>query len=147
MMIDAVMYGMMPRANRANWVSAPPENRVRKPSTPAPSSAWVFRFWTASRSMPGAGTADPARYTARMKITNRIFLRRSDTDATRARLFRLWNTCSPGGGDSADRVDQRLVNWLPLAGGRRSPHGRARVPTVPPAAVMASTRADERGVG
>src|SRR3546814_14319495 len=93
--------------------------------------------------MPGAGTAEPARYRARMAITNRILLRRSETDATRARLFRLWNTCSPGGGGSADQVDQRLVNWLPLAGGRRSPHGRGRVSTVPPAAVIASTAGAE----
>ena len=34
MMIDAVMYGMIPSANTANWVSAPPENSCRKPSTP-----------------------------------------------------------------------------------------------------------------
>ena len=30
----AVMYGMIPSPNTANWVSAPPENRLRKPSTP-----------------------------------------------------------------------------------------------------------------
>ena len=29
-----VMYGMIPSANTANWVSAPPENSWRKPSTP-----------------------------------------------------------------------------------------------------------------
>ena len=29
MMIDAVMYGMIPSANRANWVSAPPEKSCR----------------------------------------------------------------------------------------------------------------------
>ncbi len=29
-MIDAVMYGMIPRAKMANWVSAPPENSCRK---------------------------------------------------------------------------------------------------------------------
>ena len=33
-MIDAVMYGMMPRANTATRLSAPPENRLRKPTTP-----------------------------------------------------------------------------------------------------------------
>ena len=31
MMIEAVMYGMIPSANTANWVSAPPENSCRKP--------------------------------------------------------------------------------------------------------------------
>ena len=35
-MIDAVMYGMMPSANTATRASAPPENRSRKPTTPAP---------------------------------------------------------------------------------------------------------------
>ena len=34
MMIDAVMYGMIPRAKMANWLSAPPENRLRNPSVP-----------------------------------------------------------------------------------------------------------------
>ena len=38
MMIDAVMYGMMPRANTATRLSAPPENRLRKPTTPPPRS-------------------------------------------------------------------------------------------------------------
>ncbi len=56
MMIDAVMYGMIPRAKMANWVSAPPEKSWRKPTTPPPLSAWRFSSSTASRSMPGAGT-------------------------------------------------------------------------------------------
>ena len=34
MMIDAVMYGMIPRAKMANWLSAPPENRLRNPMVP-----------------------------------------------------------------------------------------------------------------
>ena len=34
MMIDEVMYGMIPSAKTANCVSAPPENRFRKPRTP-----------------------------------------------------------------------------------------------------------------
>ena len=33
MMIDAVMYGMIPRKNTATFVSAPPEKRSRKPTT------------------------------------------------------------------------------------------------------------------
>ena len=36
MMIDAVMYGMIPSAKIANWVSAPPEKSWRKPTTPPP---------------------------------------------------------------------------------------------------------------
>src|SRR5918994_316710 len=34
---------------------------------------------------------------------------------------------------------QRLANWLPLAGGRRSPHGFGSTSTEPPAAVMAAS--------
>ena len=61
MMIDDVMYGMIPSANTANWVSAPPENSWRKPSTPAPCSAWRFSSCTASKSMPGSGMCEPKR--------------------------------------------------------------------------------------
>ena len=39
MMIDAVMYGMIPRKKMATLVIAPPENRSRKPTTP-PLFAW-----------------------------------------------------------------------------------------------------------
>ena len=54
MMIDAVMYGMMPSAKTATRRSAPPENRSRNPATPAvPDSK---NFWSASRSTPGTGT-------------------------------------------------------------------------------------------
>ena len=35
-MIDAEMYGMIPRANTERRESAPPENRSRKPKTPPP---------------------------------------------------------------------------------------------------------------
>ena len=38
---------------------------------------------------------------------------------------------------------QRLVNWLPLAGGRPCPNGIGKVSTVPPAAVMAASAALE----
>ena len=58
MMIELVMYGMIPSANTANWVSAPPENSLRKPSTP-PCSAWSSSCLTASKSMPGTGTWAP----------------------------------------------------------------------------------------
>ena len=58
-MIDAVMYGMMPRANTATRLSAPPENRLRNPTTPAPpSSKNCFR---AVMSIPGTGTYAPKR--------------------------------------------------------------------------------------
>ena len=63
MMIDAVMYGMIPSANTANWVIAPPENTCRKLRTP-PWSARFCRSFSAPRSMPGTGTWDPNRYRA-----------------------------------------------------------------------------------
>ena len=48
MMMEAVMYGMMPSANTANWVSAPPENSVRKANTPPVCSAWDWNCCTAA---------------------------------------------------------------------------------------------------
>ena len=54
MMIDAVMYGMIPRAKMANWLSAPPENRLRNPSVPCVSAAFWSCF-TAWKSTPGTG--------------------------------------------------------------------------------------------
>ena len=43
MMIDAVMYGMIPRKKTETLVIAPPENRSRKPTTPE----LVDWFWSA----------------------------------------------------------------------------------------------------
>ncbi len=60
MMIDAVMYGMIPRAKMANWLSAPPENRLRKPSVPWVSAAFWSCF-TAWKSTPGTGIEAPSR--------------------------------------------------------------------------------------
>ena len=54
MMIDAVMYGMIPSANTATLPRAPPENRSRKPTTPAPPLA--KNSFRAPMSMPGVGT-------------------------------------------------------------------------------------------
>ena len=55
MMIDAVMYGMMPSAKTDICVNAPPEKRFSRPMKPE-SSAWsanVRMRW--SRSTPGTG--------------------------------------------------------------------------------------------
>ena len=41
-MIDAVMYGMIPSAKIASWLSAPPENRLRKPKMPEPLSVGLL---------------------------------------------------------------------------------------------------------
>ena len=78
MMIELVMYGMIPSAKRLNRVSARPEKSWRKASTP-PSRAWSSMALTAFWSMPGTGMNDPSRYRTRMKRLNRILLRRSGT--------------------------------------------------------------------
>ena len=59
MMIELVMYGMMPRAKTAMRVSAPPENRLRKPSTPV--FDWLSRSFTAAKLTPGTVTFAPRR--------------------------------------------------------------------------------------
>ena len=48
------MYGMIPSPNTAKRVSAPPENRLRKPSTP-PLAEALSRDCSALKSMPGHG--------------------------------------------------------------------------------------------
>src|SRR5690606_24861583 len=47
-------------------------------------------------------------------------------------------------GASSWEGTQRLVCWLPFAGGRRSPHGAGMTSTVPPAAVMAASAEREK---
>ena len=44
----------------------------------------------------------------------------------------------PAGGMQSSGV-HRLANWLPFAGGRRSPHGLGSTSMLPPAAVMAAS--------
>ncbi len=61
MMIELVMYGMIPSANTAKLVSAPPEKSWSQPSTPPDCDAWSRSCSTASTSIPGAGTYDPNR--------------------------------------------------------------------------------------
>ena len=39
-MIDAVMYGMIPRKNTATFVSAPPEKRSKNATTPPASDSF-----------------------------------------------------------------------------------------------------------
>ena len=60
MMIDAVMYGMIPRKKIATLVIAPPENRSRKPTTPL-LFAWSCRSLIASKSTYGTGRCAPSR--------------------------------------------------------------------------------------
>src|SRR5438067_826899 len=75
MMIELVMYGMIPSENTANFVSAPPENRSMnwRRLCWLPWMAWA----SALTLMLGTGTWEPSRYTAMIITVNRIFLRRS----------------------------------------------------------------------
>ena len=60
MMIEAVMYGMMPSPKTAMRVSAPPENRsmkLRNPPVPCASSASC----RIRMSTTGTGMCDPSR--------------------------------------------------------------------------------------
>ena len=52
-MIEAEMYGMMFRAKMAMRSTAPPENMLKRPSTP-PLAPWKL-CRRASGSMPGSG--------------------------------------------------------------------------------------------
>ena len=60
MMIDAVMYGMIPRKKIATLVMAPPEKRSRNPTTPV-FSDWSCRSLIALKSMYGTGRWAPTR--------------------------------------------------------------------------------------
>ena len=59
MMIDAVMYGMIPRKKIATLVIAPPENRSRKPTHTAVALGVVLQLLDRARSRrtePGCAT-------------------------------------------------------------------------------------------
>jgi hypothetical protein len=58
MMMDAVMYGMIPSAKTAKELSAPPEKRLRKPMAPC-VCACSCSCATWPRSMPGTGMLAP----------------------------------------------------------------------------------------
>ena len=59
MMMDAEMYGMIPRAKIEKRESAPPENMLNRPRIPP----WFWRNKSASASglMPGTGMCVPKR--------------------------------------------------------------------------------------
>ena len=59
-MIDAVMYGMIPRKKIATLVIAPPENRSRKPTTPL-LLALSCSCLIAAKSTYGTGMCVPTR--------------------------------------------------------------------------------------
>ena len=86
MMIELVMYGMIPSENTANLVSAPPENRSMKVRA-LWLLTWPCSAFSADRLMFGAGMADPSRNTAMIPIVNRIFFRRSGILNALAKAF------------------------------------------------------------
>ncbi|CFN76999.1 Uncharacterised protein [Bordetella pertussis] len=59
MMMDAEMYGMIPRAKMEKRDSAPPENMLNRPRIPP--SCWRNRSASASGLMPGTGMWVPRR--------------------------------------------------------------------------------------
>ena len=58
-MIEAVMYGMIPRANIVKRLKLPPENIDSSPSSPAP--IWPKNCSKASALIPGVGMNAPSR--------------------------------------------------------------------------------------
>src|SRR4051794_9435662 len=81
MMIDAVMYGMIPRKNTETAVSAPPENRSNKPRTPPLLSfrPCVLSDWIDLKSTYGTGMCEPTRNKKTMNSVKKILFRRSGT--------------------------------------------------------------------
>ena len=142
MMIDAVMYGMIPRAKMANCVSAPPENRFRKPSDALGSRLLCSVLDRLVGRRPAPGCARPSRYSAIMSSVNRILFRRS---GTLNMFFRLVsNAAAPSGPELVrpSRPEARSAVGELVALGRRTAVARtaaASVSTVPPAAVMAAS--------
>ena len=76
MMIELVMYGMIPSEKTARRVSAPPENRLMMPRNP-PDLARRALVARIPMSTTGTGTCEPNRKTAMMNSVKRIFARRS----------------------------------------------------------------------
>ncbi len=58
-MIDAVMYGMMPRAKTVNLRRLPPENMSTRPI--AEPEFWLKNCASMSALMPGVGMCAPRR--------------------------------------------------------------------------------------
>src|SRR4051794_577433 len=117
MMIELVMYGMMPSPKMANRVSAPPEKRFRKPRTPPRSEAAVSSS-TAWKSTPGVGMWAPKRYRAMTARVKRIFPRRSGILNMFFTLENTWCSSSCGGGVEAERWNGSAVGERVALGGR-----------------------------
>ena len=109
-------------------MSAPPENRSRKPSDAAGLRRLSAAAWTRLKSTYGTGMCDPSRKMKMMKIVKRILFRRS---ATRNMFCRRESPDITGASTTSCRREEasvayRLVSAFPRAGGRRSPHGSGR---------------------
>src|SRR5580704_1258112 len=74
-MIDAVMYGMMPRAKIVRRRRLPPLNRSKIPRN-EPAPCWKMDSRT-RQLMPGVGMCAPMRYTARRASVKRTRFRKS----------------------------------------------------------------------
>ncbi len=122
---------MIPSPKTAMRVSAPPEKRLRKPSTPEDFDA-AESCATFEKLTKGTGTLAPNWYRAMMVRVKRTFLRRSGIRKMLARL------ASMGFLDGAVGRCYRLVRAFPRAGGRPWPNGGGTTVTVPPAEVIVS---------
>ena len=67
-MIDALMYGMIPRAKIVTLDKAPPENISKKPMSAPPFS--IRNLLNSSPLIPGVGIWEPILYTARRARVN-----------------------------------------------------------------------------
>src|ERR1700674_76236 len=123
---------MIPSPNTAIRVSAPPENRLRKPSTPEDFEAAVS-WATLEKLTKGTGTLAPNWYRAMTVSVKRTFLRRSGIRKMLARL------ASMGLLDAAVGRCYGLVRALPWACGRSWPNGSGSTVLDPPAPVMVAS--------
>ena len=123
-MIDAVMYGMIPRKKIATFVIAPPEKRSRNPTTPL----FFGRF---------CSLLDRREVDERDREVGADPVHRHDQEREEDLVPEVGypeHVPEPGehaGGppEPAEPTAYRLVRALPRAAGRRSPHGAGSTST------------------
>jgi hypothetical protein len=71
-MMEALIYGIMPRAKTESLSRAPPENMSKSPNKVPRAEA--KKVASASPSIPGVGTAQPIRYTSKSPKVHRTRL-------------------------------------------------------------------------
>src|SRR5688572_14260142 len=113
-MIDAEMYGMIPRANTDRRLNAPPEKRSRKPKTPELTA--LKNSDRATGSTPGVGMCEPRRYTASSANVKSTRLRRSS-------IAQMLRTVSTTLGTLLDLLATAAGGLDLLARGRRELRG------------------------